>query len=165
MAWGSDEHDGYGRGIFARRFSSNGAGLATEFQVNTYTTYDQSRPALALDADGDFVVVWDSIAQDDGDDTGVFGQRFASAGAAIGLEFLVNVHTPDLQVSADVDMDADGDFVVAWGSQNQDGSSHGIFARRFSSSGASLGEFPVNTYTTGTRSFRPWEWTRAVTSG
>jgi hypothetical protein len=81
VVWQSDYQDGDDLGIFARRFTSAGAALAVEFQVNTYTAYSQERPAVALDADGDFVVVWDSLFQDDGDDTGVFGQRFSSAGS------------------------------------------------------------------------------------
>jgi hypothetical protein len=44
--------------------------------------------------------------------------------------------------------DSAGDFVVAWQSETQDGSSYGVFGQRFASSGAPLGsEFRVNTYT------------------
>ncbi|MGL4462065.1 MAG: hypothetical protein ACRC1K_07920, partial [Planctomycetia bacterium] len=31
-----------------------------EFQVNTFTTNNQSQPSVAMDADGDFVVAWQS---------------------------------------------------------------------------------------------------------
>jgi hypothetical protein len=48
-----------------------------EFQVNSFTTGYQGLPAVASDADGDFVVVWMS---GDGDDFGVFGQRFEGGG-------------------------------------------------------------------------------------
>jgi hypothetical protein len=45
--------------------------------------------------------------------------------------------------------DADGNFAVAWESLHQDGSQHGIFARRFDATGARVGsEFRVNTHTT-----------------
>jgi len=40
----------------------------------------QRRPAVAKDADGSFVVVWDSAGQDGGF-YGIFGQRFDSDGA------------------------------------------------------------------------------------
>ena len=50
--------------------------VGSEFQVNTYTTSGQSGPAMATDADGDFVVVWRSENQD-GSSYGVFGRRFA----------------------------------------------------------------------------------------
>jgi len=35
-----------------------------EFQVNTHTTYDQKNAAIAMDAAGNFVVVWSSYGQD-----------------------------------------------------------------------------------------------------
>ena len=46
-------------------------------------------------------------------------------------------------------IDADGDFVVAWQSDGQDGDDDGVFARRFSTPRASplAAEFQVNTYT------------------
>jgi hypothetical protein len=43
--------------------------------VNTYTTLDQNLPAVAADADGDFVVLWFSADQD-GILWDVLGQRF-----------------------------------------------------------------------------------------
>ena len=64
VAWQSFGQDGSIYGIFARRFSSAGAALASEFQVNTYTTDIQSCPSVAVDADGDFVVAWASSSQD-----------------------------------------------------------------------------------------------------
>ena len=35
-----------------------------EFQVNTYTDDDQQYPAIAMDSNGNFVVVWRSEGQD-----------------------------------------------------------------------------------------------------
>ncbi len=37
-----------------------GQPLGGEFPVNSYTTSDQREPAIAMDADGDFVVTWSS---------------------------------------------------------------------------------------------------------
>ena len=53
MASNSAGQDGHGYGVFARRLERRRA-LASEFQVNTYTT-PPSRPSVALEADGDFV--------------------------------------------------------------------------------------------------------------
>jgi predicted nucleic acid-binding Zn-ribbon protein len=153
VVWQSGYQDGDDIGVFARRFSSAGTALASEFQVNIYTSYDQQRPVVAVDDDGDFVVTWDSLFQDDGGDMGVFARRFASSGAAVGVEFLVNSITIDLQSYPGIAMDGNGDFVVAWGSQYQTGGLRGVFARRFSSAGVSIGEFRVNTYTPGSQSY------------
>src|SRR5207248_5028048 len=48
-----------------------------------------------------------------------------------------------------VALDAAGDFVVAWESEDQVGNSVGVFAQRYGAAGATVGgEFRVNTYTT-----------------
>ena len=48
--------------------------VPTEFQVNTSTIHDQFEPAVAVDATGNFVVVWEAYYED-GDDLGIFGRR------------------------------------------------------------------------------------------
>ncbi len=92
--------------------------VGVEFQVNTYTTNGQYSPAVAADAEGDFVVVWRSYVQD-GSSFGVFGQRYTSAGVALGGEFQVNTYTTNFQSSPAVAADAEGDFVVVWQSYVQ----------------------------------------------
>src|SRR5262249_13628780 len=66
--------------------------VGPEFHVNTTTTGQQFRSAVALDAAGNAVVVWQS---DVGDGAGraALGQRYDSTGAALGGEFLVNTTT------------------------------------------------------------------------
>ena len=72
----------------------------------------------------------------------------------VGGEFQVNAYaTGDQNGSAA--MNANGQFLVTWGSEGQDGSEVGIFARRYNSSGtAQAAEFQVNAYTGGDQ-FRP----------
>src|SRR6185503_20432602 len=102
------------------------------------------RPAVAADAAGNFVVVWASYLED-GSLYGVFGQRYAGAGTALGSEFRVNTYTTGAQTFPSVAADAAGNFVVVWHSNGQDGSSFGVFGQRYSSSGTPLGpEFRVN---------------------
>jgi hypothetical protein len=148
VAWNSKLQDGSGYGVFARRFSSAGAALGIEFQANTYTPGNQWFPAIAADADGDFVITWVSYGQD-GSVSGVFARHFSSAGAALATEFQVSTYTSSYQSEPAVGADAGGDFVIAWSSFGQDGAFGGIFARRFSSAGSALAtEFQVNVYTT-----------------
>ncbi len=147
VVWESP-HDGSGRGVFARRFESTGAPKAGEIQVNDYVTSNQDLSAVAADADGDFVVTWSSYTQD-GSSYGVFARRFTSAGIAQAAEFRVNTYTTGYQTVPALDVDSDGDFVIAWQSLGQDGNNYGIFARRFNAAGAAQGaELQVNTYTT-----------------
>ena len=74
--------DAWNYGIFGQRYDNAGNAVGGEFQVNTYTTSEQWRPDVAADADGDFVVVWQSGDQD-GSSWGVFAQRFDSAGQLV----------------------------------------------------------------------------------
>ena len=85
---------------------------------------------MTVDGGGNFVVVWHDAGQD-GSGAGVFGQRYASDGTPQGSEFRVNTHTTDAQGSASVASIGGGTFVVAWQSQNQDGSAYGIFSQRY----------------------------------
>jgi hypothetical protein len=70
----------------------------------------------------------------------------------VGSEFQVNTYTGNAQTYPAKCRDAAGNFVVAWQSNLQDGSSRGVFGQRFSSAGAAQGsEFQINTYTTNTQ--------------
>jgi hypothetical protein len=148
VVWQSSGQDGSDAGVFGQRFDGAGTPLGTEFQVNSYTTSYQRSPAVAADGSGNFVVVWESAAQD-GSTSGVFGQRFDSAGIPQGSEFQVNSYTTSYQSAPAVSADGLGNFVVVWNSRFQDGSYEGVFGQRFSSAGTPAGsEFRINSYTT-----------------
>ncbi len=122
-----------------------------EFQVNTRTTYDQKNAAIAMDAEGNFVVVWSSYLQD-GSSNGVFGQRFDPNCSLLGGEFQVNTTTAGNQTEPSVAMDAVGNFVVAWhgpGISEED-----IFAQRLDPNTQAVGvEFCVNSHTDGRQQY------------
>jgi len=145
---GQDNPDGK-KGIYALRYDANGVAQGSEFLVNTTTANDQKEPAIAMDATGNFVIVWESTNQD-GDKKGIYAQRYDASGVAQGGEFLVNTTTADDQKKASVAMDAAGNFVIAWESQAQDNADgrKGIYAQRYDANGvAQGGEFLVNTTT------------------
>ncbi len=119
------------RDIFARRYDASGAPLTSPFRVNTYTTDTQEFPSVAGDSSGNFTVVWNSRNQD-GDQAGVYAQRYASSGAPVDGELKVNAYTTGNEVQARVAMPSVGWFTVVWSSTaNQDGSGYGIFGRQF----------------------------------
>src|SRR5258708_2868366 len=77
--------------IVARRFDLNGP-VGSELQVSNTTGFIH-HPAVAVEGDGKFVVVWDSVGQD-GSYAGVVGRRFDfSTGTPLGTEFQVNIYT------------------------------------------------------------------------
>jgi uncharacterized repeat protein (TIGR01451 family) len=147
IAWQSYQ-DGDGYGIYAQRYTADGSTVGTEFLVNTYTTDNQRYPSVAMDADGDFVITWTSYSQDASNDDGVYAQRYSADGIKAGAEFLVNTYTSDGQRYPSIAMDADGDFVIAWHSYEQDGDIWGVYAQRYTADGSTAGsEFLVNTET------------------
>ena len=144
----SNGQDGDWSGIFAQRYDHTGTPLGVEFQVNTVTTGGQEHPAVAMDSDGNFVIVWESL--DDETSLGIFGQRYNQFGIPVGSEFQVNTFTDDWQGYPSVAMNSDGKFVVVWHSWYQDGSSRGVFGQRYNHTGTPQGpEFQINTYTSG----------------
>jgi len=147
--WDSNGQDGNALGVFGRRFDGAGTPLGADFQVNTYTTNSQDRPAVCCGSGDTFAVVWRSVGQD-GNGDGIFGRAFDGAGP-VGSEFQVNAYTTGAQSIPDVACDSPGNFVAAWNSP-QDGDADGIVARRFNAGGTpQAGEFQVNSYTTSTQ--------------
>ena len=159
VTWQSDKPDTDDRtGIRAQRFMADATPVGSEFPVNTFTTEHQRWPAVAIDNDGDFVVVWqgDDSAGTDTDPTeptkSINGQLFASDGGMIGGEFQVNTYTTDHQYHPSVAMDSDGDFMVVWDSHKSYGpdTNASIQGQRYAADGTPLGgEFQVNSYITG----------------
>ena len=137
-------------GVWARRFNLQGIAKSDEFLVNTYTKDRQDHSDVAMDANGNFTVVWQSFGQD-GSDWGIYGQRYNAANVKLGGEFRINTFTTNAQDLPKVAMDPNGDFVVTWESLGQDGSGEGIYARRYSPAGAPLdaSDTLVNRHTAG----------------
>src|SRR5207247_9923883 len=108
ITWASNLEDGSGWGIYAQRYNSSGVAQGGEFRVNTTVAADQQYPAVAMSADGKFVISWQSTAQD-GSGFGIYAQRYNAAGVAQGSEFQVNTSTTSDQQSPAVAMDDFGD--------------------------------------------------------
>ena len=143
VVWSSEAQDGSNYGMFGR------TAFSPEFQVNTFTTGEQGsyKSAVAMAADGRFVVVWQGAGV--GDSFGIFAQRFDANAAPTGPEFRVNVYTTNDQRRPSVASDAEGNFVVVWTSYGQPGGEdRDLVGRRFDAGGvAQGGEFLVNEVT------------------
>jgi hypothetical protein len=148
VTWQSYGKDGSSYGIYGQLYSSTAVPIGSEFPVNSRKADLQYRPRVAGLDDGGFVVTWSSFGQD-GSLHGVYGQRYNSAGARVGVtEFQVNTYTASSQNYSSVVGLSDGGFVVTWSSIGQDGSGIGVYGQRYSVTGARVGsEFRVNTYT------------------
>lgn len=146
VVWASLGQDGDGWGIHGQRYDDAGNPVDSEFQVNTYTTSHQSAPSVAMNGSGNFVVVWQSFGQD-GDCSGVYGQRYDNTGNTMGPEFQVNTYTVNFQSAPAVALAEPGNFVVVWQSFGQDGDSDGIYGQRYDTTGNPSGtEFRISTF-------------------
>jgi hypothetical protein len=97
-----------------------------------------------MDAMGNFVVVFPGF-DPDSDALGLYADRFNSAGQRVN-ESLVQHSDREPSVA----MDADGDFVITWGTYGQDG--YNVYAQRYNSAGIQQGEaFHVNGITDAKR--------------
>ena len=77
------EQDAGDWNVWASEYGANGKLLLAPFMVNTTTTDVQEYSAVGMDADGDFVITWQSLNQD-GSGWGVYAQRYDSAGNPVG---------------------------------------------------------------------------------
>jgi hypothetical protein len=157
ITWMSYSQDGYGYGVFAQRYNSDGSKPlvnGSEFQVNSVLLPpgDQSYPSVAMDNSGNFIIAWQGYGSTPDELNGVYAQRYDSSGNILsnGSEFHVNTYTNDNQYHPTVAVDNAGEFVISWDSYLQDGSAHEVYAQYFGPTGSPLGsEFRVNTYITG----------------
>ncbi len=148
--------DSEGTSIQGRLFGANGSPLAGQFQVNSYTTNDQSKPAVAMDASGNFVVAWESYNSpgSDGDQKSILARRFNASGSPLGTDFQVNSYTTGVQSEPSVTRDPGGNFVISWTSNEATGDAdlESIQAQRFAANGSPAGgQFQINQLTTNSQ--------------
>lgn len=136
--------------VLARCYGPSGEPVTDEFLVHHPSEGTQHAPAVAMTADGHFVIAFGDWSNDAYD---VRAQRFDATCQPVGNEILVAHAGPGetfYKNEPAVAIDADGDFVVAWRSDYQDGDSSGVYARRYRADGVARGgEFRVNAVTTG----------------
>jgi hypothetical protein len=128
--------------IFARRFDPNREPLGDDFLVNSLTVDRQRYPSVALNNDGTFVIVWESVNFGAEGDKAICGQLYDSNGVMSGPQFVVDAE-PSVCRYPDVAADANGNFAVVW---LDDASTNSIMGRSFDPNGLPrAGNFKVNT--------------------
>ncbi|WP_418316906.1 putative Ig domain-containing protein [Piscinibacter sakaiensis] len=134
IAWQSkdvDYNDGK-FGIYAQRFAADGSQRGVQFLVNTRTPNEQTAAAVTMNKAGDFAIAWQSKNQDSrDDDAGIYAQRYLANGSREGGEFRVNTTVVEAQTAPALGMSDDGQLLITWTSDKQDGSGRGIFGQRY----------------------------------
>lgn len=117
VAWLDGASDGDDYGVLARRFGHDGRALGAPFVVNSTTAGMQNAAAIAVARDGGFAIAWNSA---DGDQTGIFAQRFDTHGRRLGGEFRINDYTTGHQAleaatgTQRLAFGRDGQLLCAW---------------------------------------------------
>ncbi|MBX3325246.1 MAG: DUF4347 domain-containing protein, partial [Nitrospira sp.] len=134
--------------IRGQRYNSAGTAQGSEFVIASNAATERCA-GVAMNTNGTFVVTWE---RDQGTgDHDIYARLYNSSGTAIGSEFLVNETTANDQSYARVAMDASGNFVVAWESNQEAGTYYdNVYAQRYDAAGTKIGSnFLVNTTTAG----------------
>ena len=153
VAWESFGQSGGNKyDVILRCYDAAGAAVGNEQLVNTTVTDNQQAPHIVPFADGRYLVVWQSFAED-GAGWGVYGQLLYKDCKAIGNQFIVHTTKASDQTAPRAAADVNGAFVIVWSSLGQDGDNYGIYAQLFDKTGGKAGgEFKLNAVTAGEQS-------------
>jgi len=138
VVWPSNANDGSGWGVMGQRFDASGNKVGGEFQVNEHTSNNQYQIDVIGLSTGGFVVGFyhDNLSPDgSGTYYDAFIREFDASGVPLDGERKVNTynggnHYQGEPALADL---GQGNYVVTWTSQYQDGSgsSYGIYQQLF----------------------------------
>ena len=136
VVWTDERSDPNGD-IYAQRYAADGSPLGANFRVNDDSGgARQWSPAVAVDGSGNVAVVWTDGRQGDRD---IYGQRFASDGGPLGVNFRINDDSGRArQWRPAVAADGSGNVMVVWEDERND--TYGdIYAQRYAADGSPVG--------------------------
>jgi hypothetical protein len=142
VTWESQPQFGGQTSIQAQSFDNLGSPVNPEFQANTTTSSFQERPDVAIAANGDVMIVWQSPTGPGGS-TEALGRLYFGNGNPPTNEFRVNSNTAALPTDPKVAVNSNGDFLVVF--EGRPGGTNGVFGRRVDSQGMPIGaDFQIN---------------------
>ena len=132
------------RDLFFQRYNAKGEPQGEEFSL---TVGRDVKPAMAMQPDGDFIVVWEDELP--GGTGNIYGKRYDVLGKPRGEPFLVHENQSARRGEPDVAVDTKGNFVVTWQERPVNGISiFDIYAQRFDTNANKVGSLiAVNTFT------------------
>ena len=105
---------GYGKDVYAQRYSSDGTPLGSNFLVNDADTNSRLRiiPKIVLADSGDFIITWSDNRTGNYD---VYFQKYSSDGSPIDSNITVNDDNSGTQQKyPSISQDEMGNSIVAW---------------------------------------------------
>ncbi|AZZ99255.1 dockerin type I domain-containing protein [Pseudoalteromonas sp. R3] len=133
VGWGQMQ---FGYRTYAQVYNADGSTAGSKI-----TGKSDSRDAQVVATQGGFMLIAHESNR-------LFGQRYLVSGETNGTEFFISENSGYSQSGATISRLSNNDLLIAWESLNQDGSSFGVYARRFNADATTQGaEFRVNTVT------------------
>ncbi len=138
VVWrGQSEHADSRENIYARAYNKDGTPKTDEFRVNQYLATrdyeDQEYLDVAMNANGEFVVVWDGYGAGGQDYNLPYGRIFNADGTAKTGDILLDSEQEGTAFPS-VAINSDGSFVVSY--IHTETFNYGVFLRRFGSDGS-----------------------------
>ena len=128
VAWRSLNQDGDSYGVYAQRYDGAGNAVGNEFKLNRVTASEQSSPTVAFLSDDTLLAGWKTLSEDEAGYSVKF-QHYNTDFSVDGLDFLGNIYYLSNQDSPFALALDDGNHVLLWRSDGQDGSAGGIIGR------------------------------------
>lgn len=122
--------------VYGRLLTRRGVPTSGELRIDAGQSPEIWNAAVAANAAGDFLVVWEG---DDVQSPNILARLYERGGTPLGAAFVANPSTPGRQRRPAVLATRDGDFLVAWQSYVKDTPIHGIQGQFYSSAGARIG--------------------------
>ena len=107
-------------GVFTRLLANTGRPSGSQIHVDTKSGAIGLAPALAVDPDGSYLIVWTSQNGTDTFNTSIYGRVFAASGAPLAAPFAITSNTVGPQGRPTVANDGQGSYLVAWQSYFKD---------------------------------------------
>ena len=132
VVWQSFGQDGNGYGIAGQRFDNKGNTLGPEFLINNNPYGAQEFPEVAMDSVGNFVVVWQSNQNNQGNPryTDIYARKFKRDGFSETPELLVSTSIGENKYPS-VAINDKNNFVVSWNAKEPENDKYDIYARSY----------------------------------
>jgi len=149
VIWGEDAEGSGAFQLYGRAFNADGSQWLARFTVNTVTNLQHPRPAVGMDASGNFVVAWED-SRAGASQQQVYARGYTHTGGQLFAgKKLSSVARQQLRPS--LGMSSDGTFVVAWAEYFNVTRLHDIRAHGFHADGSPWWAAPrtINKKTNG----------------
>jgi tetratricopeptide (TPR) repeat protein len=160
VVWSDERNGANSDDIFAQKFDSDGNPQwgSSDIKVNTDSLLEQAGPSVAVDPNGNIIVVWSDERHGSTNDT-IYAQKLDTNGNRLWdtSDVRVNQNTSSCtRVAPDIAIDSDGNAIIVW-RDNRNGD-YDIYAQKLDSNGVvqwGASDVKVNQYASSENELSP----------